>query len=182
MQIEPQTQQWILSWARICMQRRLRDETLQDPETIPELAEQPGGCFVSLHKKSGDLRGCIGTFSAEDALWRTVRDMAIAAALRDPRFAPLIESELDDCVIEVSVLSPSRKATAEEVEVGKHGVSMSRGHNRGVLLPQVAVSNGWDRETFLGNTCRKAGLSPDAWRDGSVNIEVFSADVFSEDH
>ena len=148
---------------------------------MPEAARVPSGCFVSLHETSGRLRGCIGTFSADEPLWQNVRDMGIAAATRDPRFPSLKAGELADCVVEISVLSPSRVASADEVEVGVHGVTVRKGTRRGVLLPQVAVSQGWDRETFLDHTCLKAGLGADDWRDGSVEIAVFSAEVFDEE-
>jgi len=106
--------------------------------------------------------------------------MAIASGWEDPRFPPLDASELDEIEIEISVLSPLRPARPEEIEVGKHGVYITKGFYRGVLLPQVAVEYGWDRETFLAQTCLKAGLHPDAWKEPDTKIEIFSAEVFSE--
>jgi AmmeMemoRadiSam system protein A len=137
------------------------------------------GAFVTLHK-GRSLRGCIGTFDASDPLLSTVQRMAIAAATSDPRFPPVTADELDDLHLEISVLSPLRRVRADEVEVGVHGVYITRGMFRGVLLPQVATEHGWDRETFLEHTCIKAGLSPDAWRDPETRIEVFNAEVFAE--
>jgi AmmeMemoRadiSam system protein A len=116
-----------------------------------------------------------------EPLWRSVRDNAVNAAFHDPRFPPLEPSELDDVEIEISALTPLRPvSTPEEVRVGVHGVMIERGPYRGLLLPQVAVEYGWDRETFLDHTCRKAGLAPGCWKDPATRIEVFSADVFSE--
>lgn len=180
-ELSPKTRRWLIDWARQCIRSDLDGRAPEDaPEDTPEAARAPSGCFVSLHGTTGSLRGCIGTFSADEPLWQNVRDMGIAAATRDPRFPALKPSELADCVLEISVLSPSRIASADEVEVGVHGVTVSKGGRRGVLLPQVAVSHGWDRETFLDHTCLKAGLNADEWRDGSVEIAVFCAEVFEE--
>jgi hypothetical protein len=156
--------------------RHRRTPAIED--AAPKLFE-PGGAFVTLHR-GRSLRGCIGTFDASDPLLGTVQRMAIAAATHDPRFPPVTREELDELHLEISVLSPLRRAAAEEVEVGTHGVYVTRGAFRGVLLPQVATEHGWDRRTFLEHTCLKAGLSPDAWQDPETVIEVFSAQVFGE--
>lgn len=140
-----------------------------------------GGAFVSLHRW-GSLRGCIGTFATDQPVVDTVRDMALAAASSDPRFPPLRDDELDDVNLEISVLSPRWRATSiDEIQVGVHGLSIQRGAHRGVLLPQVATRFGWDRDTFLEETCRKAGLPPDAWKDPTTRLELFTAEVFAED-
>lgn len=151
----------------------------------PELM-RPAGVFVTLHvRRPGhplELRGCIGTFEASAPLVNNVSQMAIAAATRDPRFPPVSVAELDQIVIEISVLSPRRRVRPEQIEVGRHGIYITRGAQRGVLLPQVAVEHGWDAATFLDHTCLKAGLPPGSWReDPSVEIEVFSAEILSED-
>ena len=141
----------------------------------------PGGAFVSLHSH-GDLRGCIGTFADTTPLFRTIQEMAVAAAVRDPRFEPLAPEDLGSVAIEISVLSSLQAIkNPTEVEVGRHGIHISRGRYRGVLLPQVATEHGWDRDTFLSQTCRKAGLPPDAWTQQGTVIEVFSAQVFGEE-
>ena len=137
------------------------------------------GAFVSLHKL-GELRGCIGIFEGRGALYETIGEMAVSAGWQDPRFPPLAERELKDLEIEISVLTPLRPARAEEVQVGKHGIYITRGHCHGVLLPQVATEYGWDRETFLEHTCLKAGLPPEAWKEPGTKIEIFSAEVFNE--
>jgi AmmeMemoRadiSam system protein A len=146
---------------------------------LPNL-QIPTGAFVTLHKQ-GQLRGCIGHLHADHPLYATVVEMAIAAATQDPRFPPVQAEELKEIDIEISVLSPFREIQGlEEIEVGRHGLIASRGAHRGLLLPQVAAEYGWDSPTFLSYTCLKAGLPADAWKDGSVKVEVFSAQVFGE--
>ena len=118
---------------------------------------------------------------AREPLDETVREMADAAALRDYRFHPVTPPELADIDIEISALSPLRRITnISEIEIGTHGIWITKGVNRGVLLPQVATEQGWDRNTFLQQTCRKAFLPPDAWKDPETIIEIFSAQIFRE--
>ena len=180
-ELTTETRTWLLDFARQTIAHAVAGG--QEPGTdVPQQASELGGCFVSLHKRDGALRGCIGTFAETQPLWQAVREMAVAAATRDPRFSAVTAEELEDCLIEISALTPCQPATAESVEVGRHGVCVARGFNRGVLLPQVASDYGWDRETFLDQTCMKARLPADAWRDGSVEIETFTAEVFSEPH
>jgi len=138
------------------------------------------GAFVSLHKK-GRLRGCIGRFEADDPLADTVADMAVAASRNDPRFSQVSPDETVDIDIEISVLTPlHRISDVSEIEVGTHGLYIIRDIRRGTLLPQVATERGWDRETFLEETCIKAGLRRDAWRDADTEIYVYEAVVFGE--
>ncbi|MCD6527789.1 MAG: AmmeMemoRadiSam system protein A [Desulfuromonas sp.] len=138
------------------------------------------GCFVTI-KQDGNLRGCIGNFQSELPLFKEVSEMAIAAASSDPRFYPLKEHELDSISLQISVLSPLIKIEdIDEIVVGKHGIYLERSHYRGVLLPQVATENHWDRTTFLNQTCIKAGLPANAWQDKDADIYIFSAQVFSE--
>ncbi|MDH3976060.1 MAG: AmmeMemoRadiSam system protein A [Deltaproteobacteria bacterium] len=141
--------------------------------------ERKGGAFVTLHKK-GELRGCIGIFESGLPLYKTIAAMAVSAAFKDPRFSPLQSCELEDIDFEISVLSPLRETKdIGEIEIGRHGIYVTKGGYRGVLLPQVAVEYGWDVETFLSRTCIKAGLSGDEWKRG-VKIEIFSAQIFAE--
>jgi AmmeMemoRadiSam system protein A len=180
-QLSLDTRQWLLAFARRTIASAIGGVGLPEPpQPLPGGVETLRGCFVSLHTRRGALRGCIGTFAETRPLWQTVQEMAVAAATRDPRFARLSAGELDDCVLEISALTPCQPARAEEVVVGEHGICVKRGMHQGVLLPQVAVDQGWDRETFLDQTCVKASLSPHAWRDGSVRIETFAAEVFVE--
>ncbi len=172
---------WLLAWARTTMAAALAEQGDCEPAMpLPEGVEVGRGCFVTLHTRKGSLRGCIGTFSEREPLWMAVREMAIAAATRDPRFRPVTPDELSQCVVEISALTQAQPITPEAIVVGTHGLLVGRGARRGVLLPQVASEHGWDAETFLDQTCLKAGLPPAAWRDGSVTIEAFSAEVFGE--
>ena len=128
------------------------------------------------------LKGCIGSFEAQRSLWETVHEMATAAATRDPRFAPVGARDLGRLDVEISVLSPPRLLRdPADIEIGRHGLEIRRGGARGLLLPQVATDHRLDRETFLSETCRKAGLPPDAWRHPETEIRVFEADVFGEE-
>jgi len=135
------------------------------------------GCFVTI-KQGGQLRGCIGNFQSELPLFREVVEMAVASATKDPRFYPMKEEDLTDFDLEISVLSPLKKIEdIEEIEVGKHGIYLEKGYYRGVLLPQVATEYGWDRDTFLKQTCLKAGLPTDAWQAEDTEIYIFSAQI-----
>lgn len=145
----------------------------------PELQEKKGA-FVTL-EAGGDLRGCIGYLADDKRLDVTVQKMAIKAASEDPRFPPVTREELPEIEIEVSVLSPFREIREiSEIQVGVHGLLAQKGERRGLLLPQVASREGWDRETFLTHTCLKAGLPPEAWREEGARIFAFSCEVFSE--
>lgn len=140
---------------------------------------EPAAAFVSLHSH-GRLRGCIGTVTPERPLHETVSRMAIAAAFEDPRFAPLLESEMPSVEIEISRLSAMQPARPEHVRPGIHGVSLSWGENRAVFLPQVAYEHQWDLETLMSELCRKALLPPGAWRLPEMQLMVFVAEVFGE--
>ena len=150
--------------------------TEQDPLLLKEM-----GAFVTL-SKHGQLRGCIGNLIGKQPLYLTIRDMAIEAATGDPRFPAVDLSEIKELEIEISVLSPlERIESADKIELGKHGVLVKKGFSSGVFLPQVAAETGWSKEEFLSNLCsHKAGLAPDAWKDKSTEIYIFSAEVFSE--
>jgi AmmeMemoRadiSam system protein A len=140
----------------------------------------PAGAFVSLHKQ-GMLRGCIGRFEADSPLSETVVDMAWAASKNDPRFNEVQQEELSDIDIEISVLSSLKKISdIKEIKVGRHGIYIIRGGQRGTLLPQVALEQGWNRETFLRHTCMKAGLPPDAYKDKNTDIYIYDALIFGE--
>ncbi len=137
------------------------------------------GAFVSLHVH-GDLRGCIGYPPADRPLGEVVARCAVSAATADRRFPPLTLDELGAAQIEISVLGPIEPVgDVAEIVVGRHGLIVSEGFSKGLLLPQVASERGWDRETFLAHTCLKAGLRRDAWRSGA-QIEKFEAEVFAE--
>ena len=150
-----------------------------EPESAALAA--PGAAFVTLHV-GGELRGCIGTSDRRRSLWSVIGEMAGAAATRDARFPPIDVTDLRDMTVEISVLSPDVVIhRPEEIEIGRHGLDVRRAGARGLLLPQVAVEHGLDREKFLAATCRKAGLASDAWQDGATEIRVFEADVFGDE-
>lgn len=140
---------------------------------------QPAGAFVTLHLRKR-LRGCIGQLPGEQHLWWVVMHCAQSAALEDPRFEPVRPDEVADIEIEISVLSQPLDTLPEMIEAGKHGIIVSYGSHRGVLLPQVATQFHWDAMRFLEETCEKAGLAREAWKDPGVRIQTFTAEVFSE--
>ncbi len=146
-----------------------------------ESLKRDRGAFVTLNE-GGRLRGCIGYTSAVQPLYKTVQSAAINAALKDPRFPTVHESELSKLTYEISVLSPFHQIeNIDQIEVGKHGLLVKKGPSEGLLLPQVATDNVWDRLTFIRQTCRKAGLPENAWKDEATDIFVFSAFVFGEE-
>jgi AmmeMemoRadiSam system protein A len=143
-----------------------------------EHLSQLRGAFTTVYS-NGQLRGCVGYPSAVSPLYQTVIETARSAAFEDPRFVPVSLAEAPALKISISVLSPVTPIRAEEVIVGRHGLIISQGVFRGLLLPQVPVEHGWDRITFLEQTCRKAGLPLNAWRSGA-KIEAFTAEVFGD--
>lgn len=152
-----------------------RDKSEFEPT---ETLKEKRGAFVTV-KKNNQLRGCIGYIRGVLPLHETIREMAIQAAFRDPRFSPLQKNEWKDVDIEISVLTPMKKINdVSEIDVGVHGLYIEKGPYSGLLLPQVAIEHRWDSVTFLENTCYKAGLQKDAWKSKDTVIYVFSADVF----
>jgi AmmeMemoRadiSam system protein A len=153
---------------------------LELSETDPVLLKEMGA-FVTL-RKHDELRGCIGNLIGSEPLYLTIRNMAVEAAVGDPRFSAVTASELKDIEIEISVLSPLKKINSpDEIQLGRDGVLIKRGFHSGVYLPQVATETGWSKEEFLSSLCaHKAGLPADAWRDKATEIYIFSAEVFSE--
>ena len=140
---------------------------------------EPRGAFTTLYHR-GNLRGCVGYIAAVASLYQTVVDTARGAAFEDTRFCPVAREELPELRVSLSILSPVTPIRPEAIKAGRHGLVISQAGYRGLLLPQVAVEHGWDRVTFLEQTCRKAGLPRDAWRKGAT-IEAFTAEVFGED-
>ncbi|HKN76675.1 MAG TPA: AmmeMemoRadiSam system protein A [Candidatus Acidoferrum sp.] len=137
------------------------------------------GVFVTLHAR-GRLRGCIGVVEAFEPLGESIARCAANAALHDPRFSPVRAEELPGLEIEVSLLSTLDPILLENIEIGKHGLLISQGSRRGLLLPQVAVDHKLSREEFLEETCRKAGLNSRAWQEPETQILGFTCEVFSE--
>lgn len=167
----------LLELARSTVNDFVRNGKVADHKTQNSNISTYKGAFVTL-KKHGQLRGCIGFIEPVAPLFETVIQASIYAACRDPRFPPVSTEELEDLEIEISVLSPLRKIDSPQlIEVGKHGLFISKGDNSGLLLPQVAVENHWSRQTFLEQACLKAGLAADSWKSGA-EIFIFEAIVF----
>jgi AmmeMemoRadiSam system protein A len=178
-QLSEPDQQFLLKIARESISEYLFGRAPRLPDVSGLLAE-PRGAFVSLHKHSR-LRGCIGNIHASAPLVRTVSECAITAAVGDPRFLPITLEELGDVDLEISVLSPMEKVeNVDTIEVGRDGLLIVKRTARGLLLPQVASQYGWHRERFLAETCRKAGLRADDWKDGA-SIYRFTAHAFGDD-
>ncbi len=170
----------LLSLAR----KTIADTLGESFESVPVLSEpvfdEKRGAFVTLHIKS-QLRGCIGYIVGIKSIRDAVADMARAAAFRDPRFRPLGKNEYPSIDIEISILSPIEEVkNVEDIVVGRDGLIISMGGQSGLLLPQVPVEQGWERDEFLEHTCYKAGLPGGAWKQKGVKIEKFSAQVFGE--
>jgi AmmeMemoRadiSam system protein A len=180
MNLSPADKQLLLQVARDTIASRLKGKAAIPAKVSSPVLDEFRGAFVSLHRR-GQLRGCIGYIDAVKPLLQTVMEMAPAAAFQDPRFRPLQAEELADLEIEISVLTPMRRVkSTDEIKVGQHGLYIVRGLNRGLLLPQVATQCHWDRQTFLEQTCNKAGLPPKAWKDSETQIYIFQAEIFSD--
>jgi len=180
MELTDREKESLLDIAKNAIAAEINHKKMPELKIDSEILRQKRGAFVTL-KKRGQLRGCIGYIKAYKPLWETVQEMAIAAAFHDPRFPSLKSGELDNLTFEISVLSPLRRIKdINEIEVGKHGLYIVRGFNSGLLLPQVAIEYEWDRETFLKETCHKAGLPSQAWMDAETEIYIFSADYFGD--
>lgn len=170
----------LLGIAREAIHCYLSNGTLLEPTCEEDALSEHRGVFVTL-TQNGELRGCIGTFFSDRPLCREVAVMAISAATKDPRFYPMGQNDLDNFDVEISVLSPLHKTEDPlEIKVGEHGIYLELGDQRGVLLPQVAVEHHWDRETFLQNTCTKAGLAKNAWQGPDCDIYLFTAQILKE--
>jgi AmmeMemoRadiSam system protein A len=178
-QLTESEQHLLLQIARDSVESHMLRKPILMPGVPEGLLRESHGIFVSIHKH-GELRGCIGNVNSTEPLFRNTAECAIGAAVGDPRFIPLALEELQEVEFEISVLSSMEPVRdVSEIEVGKHGLLISKNHLRGLLLPQVATAYKWDRERFLEETCRKAGLCADEWKRGAA-IHCFSAFVFGE--
>jgi AmmeMemoRadiSam system protein A len=174
----PEERRILLNLAHRSIETALVKRSIDTTAPSEHLAE-PRGAFTTLHLL-GNLRGCIGYVLPTGSLYQTVAETARAAAFDDPRFVPVTEDEAPHLKVEISVLSVPLPIRPDQIEVGKHGLIVSAGTRRGLLLPQVPLEWEWDRETFLSQTCLKAGLAPDAWQRGAV-VQAFTAEVFGEE-
>ncbi len=202
-EFSPEQRRTLLGIAHAAILTVVESRTFVDaPPTLPGLAE-PRGVFTTLYLPSdlpsylpsdsqgdltsefhrdphGELRGCVGYALPVVPLYRAVAETARAAAFDDSRFLPVTIEEVPQLEVSLSVLSRLFPIHPAEVEVGRHGLFISQGSCRGLLLPQVPVEQNWNRETFLEQTCRKAGLPLDAWRKDATTLEAFTAEVFSD--
>jgi AmmeMemoRadiSam system protein A len=173
----PEERELLLRLAHRSIELALEGRGIDLTSPTAHLAESRGA-FTTLHLE-GELRGCIGFVLPIQSLYAAVAESARAAAFDDPRFQPVTPAEAQHLKIEISVLSPLQPIRPEEVVVGRHGLVVTQGNRRGLLLPQVPVEWKWDRETFLAQTCLKAGLPADAWQHGA-QLQAFTAEVFGE--
>ena len=178
MPISTDDQQRLLALARQALEARVG----QRPAPVLErrgVLDEARGAFVTI-RRHGELRGCLGRIAADAPLADTVADLGASVSDSDPRFNPGAPAELEEIDVEISVLTPEREVhSVSEIEPGRHGLIVKKGSRSGLLLPQVATEQGWDAETFVSQTCRKAGLPPDAWKRGA-RLFVFEAEVFGE--
>lgn len=177
--LSKEQQKYLLGLARKAIKQYLDSGKKLKIKIEDKRLKEKRGAFVTL-KANDQLRGCIGYPLPYKPLFETIIDIAVSAATQDFRFQPLTLEELSETKIEISVLSlPKAVQNIKEIEVGKHGIIISRGPNKGLLLPQVPMEWNWDLETYLGHGCLKAGLQEDEWKKGA-RIEIFSAQVFTE--
>lgn len=180
MKLTSEEEKTLLGIARQTIENVVKGSNPPDFEINDPVLNKKCGAFVTIHSK-GSLRGCIGNIVAQTPLWKTVKKMAAEASMHDPRFPSVSMAELKDIDIEISVLSPFEKITdTNEIKVGEHGIFIKCGHYQGLLLPQVATDYGWDNITFLEQTCQKAGLHKNCYKEKNCEIYIFSATVFGE--
>jgi len=181
--LTPSEQQHLLTLARKVLEAKVREGRTLDQGSVdfpvtPALLE-PAGVFVTL-KRRGMLRGCIGEILPRRSMLEGVLQRTVDAAVNDPRFPPVTQPELQDILIEISVLSPPRPVPSHKaIELGRHGIVLRKAGRSAIFLPQVAPEQGWNLATTLDHLAQKAGLSADAWRQGAT-FEVFEAFVFHE--
>jgi len=173
----PEERETLLRIAHQSIEAAVADEEFT-PEAVGAHLQELRGAFTTIHV-NGQLHGCVGYILPTLPLYLTVAETAASAATRDPRFPPLMLEETADVKVEISVLSKPFPIRPEEIEPGKHGLLISDGGRRGLLLPQVAPEHGWDAEQFQTHTCLKARLPADAWRRGA-RVEGFTAEIFGE--
>ncbi|MBS4015960.1 MAG: AmmeMemoRadiSam system protein B [Candidatus Latescibacteria bacterium] len=176
-----QEEQELIRIARTTLNDYITSGTTPKFQALTLQLNEQYGVFVTL-KKKGELRGCIGYVQGFKPLYQAVVDMAIAASTEDPRFPKVKQNELKDIDIEITVMTPLKQISSiDEIIVGKHGLVIKKGGYSGLLLPQVATEQGWDKKTFLQHTCWKAGLPDNAWQDKETEIYIFSGTIIQEE-
>jgi AmmeMemoRadiSam system protein A len=176
-EFSPQERKLLLQLAHEAIVAALEQREISLTAPTAHLAE-PRGAFTTLYYR-GDLRGCVGYVFPVASLYRTVAESAQGAAFDDSRFAPVTRDQAPELKVSLSILSLPLPIRPEDLQIGRHGLLVKLGACRGLLLPQVPVEHGWDRITFLEQTCKKAGLPTDAWQNGA-QIEAFTAEVFGD--
>lgn len=171
-------QQALLELARKAIREAVLHRKILDVIPREGISSERRGVFVTLHVR-GRLQGCIGMTEPSESLGEAVVRCAVSAALEDPRFSPMKEPQLEEMSIEISLLSPLEPILPEAIEIGRHGLLIVNHAQRGLLLPKVATEHGLSREQFLEETCRKAGLPRQAWKDSETRIFRFTCEVFS---
>ena len=178
MAIEDSVRRRLLQLARAAFEARVRNYAA--PVVPRDLSVEAFGVFVTVHHR-GNLRGCLGSLDCADCIVESIARLAASVAHEDHRFRPIQIDELAATSLDLSVLTPPERVSDHvTIEIGRHGLIVEQGTRRGLLLPQVAPEHGWDRETFLAQTCVKAGLPPTAWMRGA-SLYCFEAEVFGED-
>jgi uncharacterized protein len=179
--LPPESQRKLMELSRYALQHFVRGEERRPADIDdPYLQSREYGAFVSLHKQQ-ELRGCIGNCVPNAPLFEIVTEMTEAAASRDPRVKPVSQKELDEIRIDITVLSPLECVHDPlALEIGRHGLYIASAGKRGILLPQVAAQNGWTIKTFLEQTCLKAGLRKNAWKDSDIQVSGFTALIIEE--
>lgn len=177
----------LIKLARDSISSFFKSKLIEISEDIRKEFSEKRGCFVSIYV-GNELNGCIGYPEPVEELWRAVAESARNAAFEDPRFPPLAESQMKDMRVELSILTKPEEIIVNKwedypskVKIGKDGLVIRDEFGSGLLLPQVAVEWGWDSSSFLDNTCKKAGLEPDCWRNMKKNVFKFQAQVFTEE-
>lgn len=180
--LDPAAQAALFDLVRAAIAARLKGDPPPPLPAGPAEFGEPRGAFVTLRAPAGDLRGCIGYTEPRLPLAEAVRELAVRAAFHDPRFPPLRPDEQEGLQLELSVLTPLEPADPERIEVGVHGLQIRHAGRAGLLLPQVASSRGWDAETFLRQTCVKAGLLPEAWQEPGAEVLWFRCEIYLPEH
>ena len=176
-EFSPEERKLLLKLAHEAIESALENRDVSLIAPSPHLTE-PRGAFTTLYYR-GALRGCVGYIFPSASIYQTVAETARGAAFEDSRFWPVTQEEASELEVSLSILSQLQPIRSEDVEIGKHGLLISMAGHRGLLLPQVPVEHGWDRITFLEQTCKKAGLPLNAWQTGA-KLEAFTAEVFGD--
>ena len=177
--LEEHEKQFLLDVARNTIIEYVTNHETPDFKSDNPKLDRKCGAFVTLHEKNGALRGCIGYVEPIKPLLQTIIEMAIACSARDPRFQPVTADEFHNLNLEISVLTPLEEVRdIEQIRIGEHGLMIKKAGSSGLLLPQVAAEFGWDRNEFLKETCQKAGLEKNAWKDPDAKLFAFSALIF----